>query len=193
MGLTLASPWWVNLSILVPVTLLYLWRKGVRINRQTLILTAIFAIAFGFIEGAVVIYLRAAAGLLPGFQESLSNVIAQSQNYVQSTLLQTLPQSLLTVEPLREGATIAILITLALIAAAKTPERWAIFLWSFSIWDLSYYFWLWALIRWPASLTTPDVLFLIPVPWIAQVWIPILISSLIAVTVIIADRFPKNN
>ncbi len=33
-------------------------------------------------------------------------------------------------------------------------------------------------IGWPGSFFSPDLLFLIPVPWLAQVWFPILISSL---------------
>jgi hypothetical protein len=52
------------------------------------------------------------------------------------------------------------------------------FLWLFAWWDLSYYAGLWATVRWPASLTDLDVLFLIPVPWVAQIWFPLLVSLL---------------
>ena len=41
-----------------------------------------------------------------------------------------------------------------------------------------YYGSLYILIRWPPSLMTIDVLFLIPKPWIAPVWVPVTISSL---------------
>jgi len=64
----------------------------------------------------------------------------------------------------------------ALLAGSSGRERWAAFLWAFAIWDLSYYAGLWATIRWPTSLLDLDVLFLIPVPWIAQVWFPLLVS-----------------
>jgi hypothetical protein len=64
----------------------------------------------------------------------------------------------------------------ALFAASTKRERRATFLWAFAFWDISYYVGLWATIRWPTSLVDLDVLFLIPVPWIAQVWFPLLVS-----------------
>jgi hypothetical protein len=57
------------------------------------------------------------------------------------------------------------------------------FLWTFAFWDLFYYFSLYILIKWPPKLTTIDVLFLIPVPWIAPVWFPIAISSLTIIVI----------
>lgn len=76
------------------------------------------------------------------------------------------------------------LLSVAMLAAARARERWALFLWIFALWDISYYAGLWATIRWPTSLTDLDALFLIPVPWMAQVWFPLLVSvlTLIAVT-----------
>ena len=70
------------------------------------------------------------------------------------------------------------LVTVALLAGAKAKERWASFLWAFAGWDLTYYAGLWAILRWPSSLKDYDVLFLIPVPWVAQVWFPLLVSTL---------------
>jgi hypothetical protein len=93
------------------------------------------------------------------------------------------PQSLLTVEVLREGATIVMLASVAMLAAVRARERWAVFLWTFALWDISYYAGLWATIRWPTSLTNLDVLFLIPVPWVAQVWFPRLVSVLTLIAV----------
>ena len=70
------------------------------------------------------------------------------------------------------------LATLALLSATRARERWALFLWVFAWWDLFYYAGLWVIARWPQGLTTPDVLFLIPVPWLAQVWFAYLVSVL---------------
>jgi hypothetical protein len=42
---------------------------------------------------------------------------------------------------------------------------------------LFYYVFLKIILGWPTSFGTMDVLFLIPVPWLAPVWFPILISS----------------
>jgi len=43
-----------------------------------------------------------------------------------------------------------------------------VFLWAFAIWDIFYYAALWATVRWPLSLRDPDILFLIPVPWLPR-------------------------
>jgi hypothetical protein len=36
--------------------------------------------------------------------------------------------------------------------------------------------WLYVVLGWPPSLLTPDILFLIPVPWVAPVLAPVIIS-----------------
>src|SRR5260370_21758284 len=63
-----AHPWWVNLLVVVPAAAYFLWRrKGLGLTlRKKLIITA-FALAFGFVEAAVVVFSRAAGGLFPGF------------------------------------------------------------------------------------------------------------------------------
>ncbi len=175
----LAQPFWINGLLLVPVALFFAFRKyPLSISRRQLLITAVFGIAFGFVEASVVVYLRAAFGMLPGYMGSLSDVIAQGSAYYPIQLVNTLPNSLLTVEFLREIATIVMLAAVGLIAGKRLKEQFAIFLWSFAFWDLFYYVWLWALVRWPSSLFTPDVLFLIPTPWLAQVWFPCLVSTL---------------
>ena len=102
------------------------------------------------------------------------------------------PKVYLAVEFFREAATIIMLLSIALVAVKSLRERWAIFLWAFATWDIFYYIGLWATVRWPSSPLTPDVLFLIPVPWFSQVWFPILISVLTMVDVIITRKDVKN-
>ncbi|MGH7809446.1 MAG: hypothetical protein ACREP5_04120, partial [Candidatus Binatia bacterium] len=91
---------------------------------------------------------------------------------------------LLTVEIFREAATLVMLLSIALLSAKCWRERSAIFLWSFAIWDICYYLGLYLTVGWPPSLLSPDVLFLIPVPWLAQVWFPILVSALTMLAVV---------
>jgi len=186
-----ASPWWVNLLILVPVSLFFYWRKQkLKISKQTLIIMGIFGIAFAFVESACVIYLRASTGLLPGYMQSLSAIQQQSSGiYSQQILRENLPASLYTIEFLREMATIIMLASVTLLAANKIRERIAIFLWIFAIWDIFYYFHLFWTVRWPENLTTTDVLFLVPVPWISQVWFPILISSITLIVIYVNTSF----
>jgi len=185
-----AQPWWVNLLILIPLVALSLWRRtGLQLTWRQLVLIALFALAFGFGEAAVVVYLRAAVGLLPGFHGTLADVQRSAPEFYQQVeSLNQFPQSLLTIEVLREAATILMLVSVAMLAAAKIRDRWAAFLWAFAIWDISYYLGLWVTIRWPASLRDLDVLFLIPVPWLAQVWFPVLVSGLTVLAIAVCKN-----
>ncbi len=190
-----ANPFWVNLLILVPLFLFYYFGKHkLSINRKTLIQTAVFGIAFGFIEAAVVVYLRAALGFLPGFKGTLIDVWREAQTfyYNQQLVAEELPMSILTVEFIREAFTIIMLLSVAFIAVNKMKERVAIFLWAFAFWDIFYYVFLYLTVRWPMSLTTPDLLFLIPGPWVSQVWFPILISGLTIISVFINSKKAKS-
>src|SRR5215467_261150 len=94
----IAEPWWVNLLLLVPPFAYFRWRRdGVLLTRQQLLTSGLFAAAFGFVEATVVVYLRAATGLLPGYQGTLSDVIRRSgEFYQQSRAITQFPQSLLT-------------------------------------------------------------------------------------------------
>ena len=83
----------------------------------------------------------------------------------------------------REAATIIMLIIIAYLVGTTWPERGIFFLWTFAFWDLFYYLSLYILIKWPPALKTIDVLFLIPVPWIAPVWFPIGVSSLTIISI----------
>ena len=84
------------------------------------------------------------------------------------------------------------LLCTALLAAPRARERWAAFLWAFAIWDITYYAGLWATVRWPTSLKETDILFLIPVPWVAQVWYPLVVSvlTLLAVSLVKSTAGP---
>jgi len=176
----IAQPWWVNLSLLVPFAVFFLWRKnGLALSIRTLVALLLFAGAFGFVEAVVVVYLRAAIGLLPGYGGTPADVARlSSEIYQRAQIHSDMPESLLRVEAFREFATMVMLVGVALLSAKSLPERGAVFLWSFAIWDLAYYLGLWLTVGWPPSLLSPDVLFLIPVPWLAQVWLPVVVSAL---------------
>ncbi len=186
----LAQPLWVNLLVLIPIAMFLAWRsRGLQISRRQLFFCTLFAIAFGFAEAAVVVYLRAAIGLLPGYAGTLAEVQRlQKATALYPPTITQFPQSLLTVEVLRETATMVMLLSVAMLAAAQARESWALFLWIFALWDISYYAGLWATIRWPASPTDLDVLFLIPVPWMAQVWFPLLVSFLTLAAVALSRK-----
>jgi hypothetical protein len=189
-----AQPWWVNLLILIPLATYFAFRRqGQLLNRRQLITIAIFAAAFGFVEAAVVVYLRAAVGLLPGYTGTLTDLRNSSAGYEQATSISQLPPRLLAIEVYREAATMVMLISVTLLTVSRASARWAAFLWLFALWDIAYYAGLWATVRWPASLTDLDVLFLIPVPWIAQVWFPLLVSGLTVLAIAVSNVQPAGS
>lgn len=177
-----ASPWWINLFILIPFLAFLLWKNKLDLSLKTLLLAGVFAAAFAFVESAAVVYLREIAGLLP---DKLSGLNIPEQ----TALVSAMPPLILKVEIFREVATLVMIASIAWIAR-NWLKRLALFFWIFAIWDIFYYVWLYALIGWPASLLSPDILFLIPLPWVSQVWYPILISLLLALAVILGR---KNN
>ena len=142
-----------------------------------LFLLAIFGIAMAHLEGVVVVYLRKVLGML----DSESN----------KESIKKFPERYLKIEMSREAATIIMLIIIAYLVGASWIERGVFFLWTFAFWDLFYYLSLYILIRWPPRLTTIDVLFLIPKPWIAPVWFPISVSGLtiLIITILVLIGF----
>lgn len=186
-----AHPWWVNLLLLVPLLAYLLFRrKQPRLTSHSLLACAVFALSFGFVEGAIAIYLGVALGLLPGHAGTLSDLarLTPDLDGAQAQQFSNLSPGLLTVEVIREAATMLMLLTVAILAVEKWRARFAIFLWTFALWDTAYYISLWAVVHWPDSPTSWDVLFFIPVPWIAQVWFPVLVSILTLVVVLLTRK-----
>ena len=85
------------------------------------------------------------------------------------------------------------LISTALLTPVKAKSRVAVVLWAFAIWDIFYYFSLWATIGWPQSIKDGDVLFLIPEPWLAPVWFPLVVSALTVLAVLLARVSPQDS
>lgn len=187
-----AQPWWVNLLFLVPALSYLFWRrKGLLLGSGTLLTLALFGASFGFVEAAVVVYLSSAAGVLGHSSSTISQLSDPSATYQEAvSSLALFPQNLRTIEVFREAATMIMLGSVALLTGSKARERWGGFLWTFATWDITYYIGLWAILRWPSSLKDNDVLFLIPVPWVSQVWFPVLVSSLTLVAVVLSPKKP---
>src|SRR3984893_1935124 len=185
-------PWWVNLLILVPILTYYFLRKNrPSLGTTQLLISGLFSIAFSFIEASVVIYLRAITGFLTG--SGLSEVTNLSSSfYNEARIVADFPPSRLKVEILREAATILMLGCVAWLTVRGRKERWAVFLWVFAIWDIFYYLSLRLTVSWPSSLKTPDVLFLIPVPWTSQVWFPLIVSTLTLLSIMTVKTAPAN-
>ncbi|UCH98802.1 MAG: hypothetical protein JSV88_32365 [Candidatus Aminicenantes bacterium] len=123
------------------------------------IMAGLFAIAMGFLEASIVVYLR--------------------ELYYPNGFdfpLQVVPADILTVELSREICTMVILVTIALIAGKNKLQKFAWFIYCFAVWDIFYYVGLKLFLNWPSSLLTWDLLFMIPVAWVGPVLAPVICS-----------------
>jgi hypothetical protein len=146
--------------------------------RRAMIALILFGVAFGYLEGAVVTYLRALHE--PARLHYYPNRAA-SEMFPLLTLdqLRTAApgqQQTLYAEIGREAATILMLAAMA-VAVARNGRQWsAAFAIVFGIWDGVFYLTLKLLLDWPASWLTWDILFLIPLPWVGPVAAPVLVA-----------------
>ena len=126
------------------------------------IVIAVFATAMGYLESAVVYYLRTMVNRLNPYQaEPLPNF-----------------GGLAVPEMAREFATMIMLLTIGWIAGRTWRGRIGFALLTFGIWDIAYYVFLIPLTNWPNSINDWDLLFLIPLPWWGPVWSPVSIALL---------------
>lgn len=132
-----------------------------------LLFMSVFAVAFAFFESIVVIYTRR---ILP-----ISDWKIEVRD-CPSLLLFLEKHHILWTEQAREVCILIVLITFAIIAGSTIKEKFAYFMLTLGIWLLFRYIFLYSLIKWPDNFQTMDILFLIPGPFIIQVYVPILIS-----------------
>jgi hypothetical protein len=121
--------------------------------------TGVFAAAFGFVEAAVVIYLRALY-YPEGFRFPL----------------RVFAPALFSIELIREAATLVMLGAAAMLAGRTRWDRFGAFLLAFGVWDIAFYLSLRLETGWPSTLFDWDILFLLPLPWIGPVLAPLLIA-----------------
>jgi len=127
--------------------------------KKNLFWLMIWGLAFGYMEAAVVVYLRELY-----YPEGFTFPVV----IIQDRILLT--------EVLREAATLIIMWSTVCLIYMRLQSRVAAFVILFGVWDIFYYIFLKLLLDWPESLNTWDILFLIPIPWIGPVWAPILVS-----------------
>jgi hypothetical protein len=138
-----------------------------------------FAVAFGYVEAAVVVYLRALyepihQRLHPDRpSDDLFPVIRLDQLEAEGTAA----RRQLDIEVIRELATLVMLGAIGLAVGRTFHEGFAAFVVAFGIWDIFFYVFLKLLIDWPDSLLTWDLLFLLPVPWTGPVLAPVIVAG----------------
>lgn len=133
---------------------------------------SLYAVSMAFLESAVVVYLRELY-----YPNGFAFPLVSMQGIVAVT------------EVLREAATLLMLLSVAVIAGKTARHRLAWFIYCFAVWDIFYYAFLVALLHWPESWLTWDILFLIPVAWTGPVLAPVLVSvSMISLAVVMLTR-----
>jgi hypothetical protein len=132
----------------------------------------LFGISFGYLEAAVVVYLRAIYDPIRNLHGELFPLISPQQLEAAG------PENArrLAIEIGREAATIIMLAAFGLAAGRNFNQRMAEFAIVFGLWDISFYAFLKLMIGWPQSLFTWDILFLIPLPWVGPVIAPVIVS-----------------
>jgi hypothetical protein len=128
---------------------------------------AIFAVAFAWVESAVVVYLRKI--YFDGVFSFPLVVVWEEGKHVIDPLIK--------IEFGREIATLIMLLAVGWVAGRTKFQRFCFFMISFGIWDIFYYIWLYVMVGWPESLMTWDLLFYVPLPWVGPVITPVLIAA----------------
>ncbi len=150
---------------------------------RNLVALLAFGVAFGYVEAAVVFYLRRLLDYHTGYSVMGRHVYLDLGFIAFVTPDRPVlgDQGVMSAEVAREAATIVMLLAVAFLAARTFGRRLAAFLVAFAAWDLAYYAFLRVLTGWPGSLTDIDVYFLIPVTWVGPVATPLAIFTLAVV------------
>lgn len=139
--------------------------------------------AFGYIEAAVVVYLRHLLGfaLATASTEVLFLIPGIAFLEPQTAVKIITDSAILNVERIREAATLVMLGATAALTAKSFKEQIAYFFLAFGIWDIFYYVFLRLTIGWPQNFSDLDIFFLLPTPWVGPVFVPVVISSILVV------------
>jgi hypothetical protein len=150
---------------------------------RTVAALLLFGISFGYLEAAVVVYLRAIYDpirhqLHPGRGPAELFPLISPQELANAGPEN--PRRLL-IEIGREASTIVMLAAFGLAAGRNFNQRMAAFAVVFGLWDIFYYVFLRLMIHWPQSPFTWDILFLIPLPWVGPVIAPVIVAMTLVV------------
>jgi hypothetical protein len=147
--------------------------------RRAVLSLIIFGVAFGYLEAAVVVYLRHIYDPVrqqlhpdkpPG---DLFPLITSEQLKRQGTQY----ERLLLTELGREFATLVMLGAAALGVSTNFRQWLGGFVLAFGVWDLVFYLFLKIILNWPESFNTWDILFLLPLPWVGPVLAPCIVAA----------------
>ena len=135
----------------------------------------LYAAAFGYVEALVVVYIRRLTGMA-GSLDYHQLWIARHLAWNGPSILAVMGRlGVYGTEYGREIATLLLLLGPAMAAGRTGRERLALFLYTFAVWDETYYLWLRLWTGFPRSLGSTDIYFLVPIAWYGPVWFPVLV------------------
>ena len=158
---------------------------------RSLAALVLFGLAFGYVEGAVVVDLRA---IYEPLHDRLRPERPPGDLFPLLSLEELRDEHPLHVQRLwvelgREFATLVMLAAVPWTFSRNFREWIAGFMVGFGVWDLIYYATLKLCLGWPESLLTWDILFLLPLPWSGPVLAPGLVSiSIIGAGIVLLGR-----
>jgi hypothetical protein len=151
---------------------------------RQLTIVSIIAAAMAYIESVALIYLRnllPIAGSAAVNSPSAGNIRIATPFVTlmkSSALLTVLPNSKLAhLELWREVAVLAVVIAVAWISGKNMKLRLAYILYILGVWEIAHYVFLRLFSGWPTTPSTKDLMFLIPGPSVAPVYVPILVAA----------------
>ena len=119
----------------------------------------VWGVAFAYIEASVVVYLREIY-----YPDGFAFPVVIAETHMALT------------EVVRELATLLIMWATVNLTYQMLQSKMAAFMVIFGVWDIFYYIFLKIILNWPEALTSWDILFLIPMPWVGPIWAPIVVS-----------------
>jgi len=156
----------------------------------------LYAAAFGYVEALVVVYIRRLSGMAWGLdyhQLWTAKHLAWNGPAIVAEMGRL---GVYQTEYGREIATLLLLLGPAMAAGQAGRERLGLFLYTFAVWDETYYLWLRLWTGFPQGLGSTDIYFLVPIAWYGPVWFPVLfvMPLLIAISFWLLRRpFPGHN
>lgn len=144
-------------------------------NWKTLVWWALFAAAFGYVEALVVVYIRQLGAMPPGLDYPViwaNRGLAWNGAAIISEMRRL---GVYGTEYGREIATLLLLLGPAMAAGKTGRERLGLYLFTFAVWDETFYLWLKLWTGFPQSLASTDIYFLVPIAWYGPVWFPVLV------------------
>jgi len=135
-------------------------------DSHLLIWLTLFALALAQVEASIAVYLRN---------------LFYPENPLQLFPMPMFSQHDINIEMSREAATVVMIVALVYLIKGRMLRRFAAFLFLFGLWDIFYYIFLKLMMDWPQNWSEWDLLFLIPLPWMA----PWLTAAMIAVIFVV--------